>query len=290
MSAPYGTQLVEQLDEQRGWIGRNLVRTSHVLTLLLGAWRPRQTPLVFVVAYPKSGNTWTGQLLADYLELPLPRNPLFPIGFPAVFLTHHCMRPSFPRGVYLVRDGRDILTSQFFYERSWQRRAAASSLGRRARDARDIAAFVEWQLTAKKPASTYATWPAHVRSYLDCRRDDFPLLSYEQLQQDGAAALARVVAQLTGEEPDREKIDAALAKFSFARQTGRTAGAAAPGKWARKGAAGDWVNHFTPAAAEAFDHYAGDVLVELGYESDRGWVEAFRRRPSPPAAEADRPA
>ena len=55
--------------------------------------------------------------------------------------------------------------------------------------------------------------------------------------------------------------------------TGRRPGEEARGEFARKGVSGDWENHFTRAAAEVFDSYAGNALVELGYEQNSSWVE-----------------
>lgn len=40
----------------------------------------------------------------------------------------------------------------------------------------------------------------------------------------------------------------------------------------RKGVAGDWVQHFAPAHAEAFADQFGDLLVKLGYEADDEWL------------------
>jgi hypothetical protein len=47
------------------------------------------------------------------------------------------------------------------------------------------------------------------------------------------------------------------------------------GNFLRKGIAGDWKNAFTPEAARVFDAYAGDLLIELGYERDHSWVDQF---------------
>ena len=39
----------------------------------------------------------------------------------------------------------------------------------------------------------------------------------------------------------------------------------------RKGQAGDWQQHFTPDHKRLFKEYAGETLVELGYEKDLDW-------------------
>jgi hypothetical protein len=40
----------------------------------------------------------------------------------------------------------------------------------------------------------------------------------------------------------------------------------------RKGAPGDWRNHFTPALAREFHELYGDLLAATGYEADGTWV------------------
>ena len=88
---------------------------SHKITWFLGTHFPRTIPLTFVVGYPKSGTTWVCQLTADYLMLPFPRYSILPIGFPAVVHGHELVRRSYPRGVYAVRDGRDVMVSAYFH-------------------------------------------------------------------------------------------------------------------------------------------------------------------------------
>jgi hypothetical protein len=52
----------------------------------------------------------------------------------------------------------------------------------------------------------------------------------------------------------------------FEAQTkGRRAGAEDANSHYRKGVAGDWVNHFTPKVADAFEERFGDMLGRLGY-------------------------
>ena len=59
------------------------------------------------------------------------------------------------------------------------------------------------------------------------------------------------------------------------RQSGRRPGEEDVTQHIRKGVAGDWLNHFTRASAELFNDLAGDVLVTLGYEQDRNWVDRY---------------
>jgi hypothetical protein len=56
-----------------------------------------------------------------------------------------------------------------------------------------------------------------------------------------------------------------------AQAKGRRAGEENTQSHYRKGIAGDWVNHFTPAHVEAFKDRFGDLVEQLGYAADATW-------------------
>jgi len=39
----------------------------------------------------------------------------------------------------------------------------------------------------------------------------------------------------------------------------------------RSGKTGEWKKHFTPEHKKLFKDVAGDLLIKLGYEKDKGW-------------------
>ena len=256
-------------------IKQHMIRASHYATWFLGTRFPKAIPLVFVVAYPRSGTTWVTQLVADYLQLPFPKLSLLPVGFPAVVHGHDRVWKSYPRGIYVLRDGRDALVS-IYWRVSPRQRRAPSRFAKEANTGDSIAAFVEWQLTARKPFSSPVNWDKHVRSFFEVKNPNVVLVRYEDLLRDGETTLAKAMAELTGEEADLGRVRDAIKKFSFERQTGRPAGVEDRSAWYRKGQAGDWVNLFTREAAEIFDRYCGDTLIAAGYEADHSWVESFR--------------
>jgi hypothetical protein len=73
---------------------------------------------------------------------------------------------------------------------------------------------------------------------------------------------------------DRRLLNEVVDSYSFERITGRKPGEEERNSFVRKGITGDWRNHFTREAAEIFDRWAGRLLIELGYESDREWVRS----------------
>lgn len=270
----------------RHWRAR--VRTaSHVATWTLGRCFPSTIPLVFVVGYPKTGTTWACQLAADYLMLPYPRYSLLPVGCEAVVHGHELVKPWYRRGIYVMRDGRDALISQYFFlcrfiaegdnpaiPRMFRR--LFPSMKNKADVASNLPAFLERVLTH---AVTSRPWPEHVRSFYEVGNPGVVMIRYEDLVSDGAAALAQAMSGLTGEEPDEARAEVCLQRFSFerlARRKVRHQGSA----FLRQGRRGDWVNHFSRESAEIFDRHAGEALVQSGYEPDRSWVAEVGRTPA----------
>jgi hypothetical protein len=58
---------------------------------------------------------------------------------------------------------------------------------------------------------------------------------------------------------------------SFRRMSGGREPGHASRAFARKGIAGDWVNHFTPGLRDLYKERIGEFLVEFGFEKSRDW-------------------
>lgn len=277
----------------------HLRTVSHHVTWFLGTRFPGAIPLVFVVGYPKTGTTWVCQLVADYLQLPFPRFSLLPVGCPAVVHGHERVWKRYPKCVYVMRDGRDAVVSQYFHiaqtipegdhpRLTARQRRMFPGLVNKANVHDNFPGFVDRMMT--RPQSSRANWGEHVRSYYESDNPNVVLIRYEDLLHDGEAALARAMARLTGEEADLDRVRDALRRFSFERQAGRRRGVEQPSSFLRKGQVGDWANYFTRQAAETFDRACGEMLIRSGYEPDRSWVASCAPRPAelsvPVAAES----
>lgn len=154
----------------------------------------------FLVSYPKSGNTWTRLLIANLLSPGRPAdfrmmNLLVPdpssenrrhfvrMPRPRVIKSHFCFDPRYPRVIYVVRDPRDVVISEYHYQRKTRRINDDYSL------AEYVAHFVKGE--------TYdevGSWGEHVSSWLIPRGHDarFLLVRYEALLDDAAGELARI--------------------------------------------------------------------------------------------------
>ena len=126
---------------------------------------------IFLVSFPKSGNTWTRFLIGNltHPEEPITFanvNRLVPdiygtsrkgfrrLARPRVIKSHECFDPRYQRVVYIVRDPRDVAVSSYHFARK----------GRHFEDSLPVERYVsEWFL---KPGQPYGTWGEHAGSWL----------------------------------------------------------------------------------------------------------------------------
>lgn len=267
--------------DRRG-MARHMMTASHFITWSLGKRFKKAVPLVYVVGYPKSGTTWACQLAAGYLQLPFPRFAMLPVGFPAVVHGHELVHKEYQSCVYVMRDGRDVMTSLYYHLQRVLLRGGYRRLPKNQRsiflDAKDLESvrenfprFLESQIS--RTIGCRHTWAKHVMSFCDSDHPRLACLKYECLLSDGASTLAHEMAKLNGKEPETSRAQFVLDDYSFARRSGRNPNEEDTTKFMRKGIAGDWKNHFTLEAAQIFDHYCGDALIATGYEPDRTWLD-----------------
>jgi hypothetical protein len=175
---------------------------------------------VFLVSFPKSGNTWTRFLIANLLHpdepanfgnidrlIPesegLTRNELQRVPRPRIMKSHEYFDPRFRKVVYIVRDPRDVAISQFHFYRK----------RRRISDDYSIERFVTRFIAGD--TSDYGSWGDNVASWLVARQksSDFLLLRYEDLLAQTVAELTRV-ASFMGVSPTPELVAQAVERSS----------------------------------------------------------------------------
>jgi hypothetical protein len=240
---------------------------------------------VFLGSYPRSGSTWLRFTLFELLTGEtatfdsVNRNMRGPgthdQGRPVLpargrFLsTHEPYRNEYHRAVYLVRDVRDVVLSEFQYDRE------------RGFVADDFDAYLRQMLSGRKK---YGSWTAHVTSWLDspaARAGNLLLLRYEDLRQSPETVLSTlldflgrptspsaIVAAVRNNslEAMRAKEDALHARPQLVRFPEKPAPPATEdGRFVRQGRVGGWRQQLPPAAAALLEDHAGDVLHRLGY-------------------------
>jgi hypothetical protein len=126
---------------------------------------------IFLVSYPKSGNTWTRFLLGNLMspdervtfvnvERKVPdiyaksKKALKKIPSPRVIKSHECFDPRYRRVIYIVRDPRDVAVSAYHYDRK----------GKNIPDDFPVHTYVTTRFM--KTDEYFGTWGEHAGSWL----------------------------------------------------------------------------------------------------------------------------
>ena len=180
---------------------------------------------VFLVSYPKSGNTWTRFLLGNLLfpdtpvtfanihvlvacPLSTPRKDFERMPRPRTIKSHDCFDPAFPRVIYIVRDPRDVVISHYHYHRKI----------REIDDHLPMEAFVERFLAGETCLAPNGSWGENVGTWLSTREGDprFLMLRYEDLLADAEREVRKIV-QFLNLKTTSAQITQAVERSSAAR-------------------------------------------------------------------------
>ncbi len=219
-------------------------------------------PYYVVNEFPKSGGTWLAQMLADALELPFRRNK--PIRLEKCVTHGHFLNPTGIRNVVVLwRDPRDVIVSLYhhsYFVNEHSNRLLVQLMKERLpfddyRDVRNnLPEFI--QFISTNPITPRFTWSQFVDVWLE--RPGTVQTSYEELRQDAAGTLWRIVMELTGRELPKDRCVTIAENHSFERAKERAAVLSTkPGvemSFVRDGSVGGWRNYFSDEAIEEMNN------------------------------------
>jgi hypothetical protein len=236
---------------------------------------------VWIVSYPKSGNTWTRFLIANLIaggktvdwsnierwvpDIYLNRDPqLLALPRPRYFKSHEAYQPNYRRVVFIVRDPRDVAVSYHHF----LRKAKALPVDAPIDD------FMEKFMGGK--IDPYGSWGENVGSWLGARRgsDNFVVVRYEDLLDNTEAELARMAEMLgltVGAELLRHAVENSHAdrmRQLEQEQRGthkflRSSRSDIP--FVRVAKSGQWRTELPPKAVQQIELAWGSTMRELGY-------------------------
>jgi len=227
---------------------------------------------VFIVSYPKSGNTWVRFLLANLLA------PTETISFrnienyvPDIYKSaatlgrrtgrryiksHHPCYDLYPKFIYIYRDGRDSLVSYYHY-----------ATGKKV----FAGTFADFLFSSF--ATKFSSWSEHVSDACDFATkypDRILVLQYERLLENPSPG-ANSISTFLELGCDHQALARAVKATSFDRLKAmeENSGAENPAKpvtFFRSGRSGQWREYFSAKLYERFCSENGATLLRLGYE------------------------
>lgn len=255
---------------------------------MLGLHRPgRELRILpddtFLVSYPKSGNTWVRMLISNLLSPDKPAdlwtiNRLVPeleavtkrqlsqMPRPRLIKSHFSFDPRYPRVIYIVREPRDVVLSEYHYQRK------TCTIG----DQFPLEEYVT-RFIAGRTCPEDGSWGQNVASWIVTRRGDpkFLLMRYEDLLVDTPGELKKI-AEFLGITVSRQRL-LEVAELSSAERMRKLEKAQSNASSLMKGSrkdiafvraakSGGWRSELPEALAGKIETAWGPLMNYLGYE------------------------
>lgn len=262
---------------------------------------------IFVVGFPKSGNTWLSKMLCHAFNAVLVDDDPSQLEVNdrldnlqndiRIVKSHHLpeqLLKNYPtdeyRIFYVYRDFRDVSISALFYFNGPVNQGLLldKNFCESIMHFSDPLDFQAGRLAIKNyvgqmsdhgipELSQFSTWSQHIETWLEWGKthsNQFQTLTYSDLRADTENQLARAIKKLGLEQFIQSLLCKAIEKESF--ETLKTEFIKkklhSNASFLRSGIVGDWKNYYTQEIAEALSGSVMLKLNELGFETDNLWV------------------
>jgi hypothetical protein len=233
---------------------------------------------IILTEFPKSGGSWVVSMIGDSLNVPsrdiyvrpgfnlfdIKKHPWYrnaeELDFPRQSVIKSHELPDSPlidfdaTYVHLVRDGRDVVVSKWFFDREFSLKNGIITTFEN-----DFDDYIK---------ETAGQWSSYIRAWAN-RRVIFDY--YEKFLESPEKRLGHLLKVMTGHEIDEGKLANTVRKYTKENFSASLDEAFRHNTFVRKGIQGDWRNHFSEKNISAFKEAAGDTLIFLGYESNNDW-------------------
>jgi hypothetical protein len=233
---------------------------------------------VFLASYPRSGQYWMRFLLVesltgesgefDSVDTLFPRVgahgqvPAILPGGGRLIQTHEGYRKEYKKAIYLVRDLRDVVASEYDHARANVQFYAGYNFDRY------LLASLRGQVQGFKP------WNDHVLSWLDsplAERGSLLVIKFEDMRKSTETTLLQILYFL-GASIDLNIVRHAIGNNTVERMRAKenrrrsmNSSGLEKDRHVRSGAVGSWREKLTDAQLQLIERYAGEGLKRLGY-------------------------
>lgn len=234
---------------------------------------------IFIISYPKSGNTWLRFLIANLIfekekvNLSNLTDFIGDLGGdnekkllnqrkPRIFNSHDYFDPRFKKVIYMVRDPRDVLTSLYFYLTS------LGTIKKNYSKSQFVKRFLEGEFDAN-----FGSWNENVGSWININdKNKIIIIKYEDLKKNSYKEINKICKFLKVKK-SKKKISEAIKKSSFEKlrkmenvDLGFTKyfSDSNPGFF-RKGKIGDWKNFLSKKESNKIRKLWKTNMKYLGY-------------------------
>lgn len=233
------------------------------------------SPYWIVNEFPKSGGTWIGEMLAEALQIPFPRNR--PIGIKESLCHGHFINSIGMKNVLVVwRDPRDVMVSFYFhsvFENEVENHHLVNRTLRRLKFddptdvQRNLPTFIKFINTT--PISPHFTWNEFANKWAG--RKNVCEVKYEDFRKDCSASLIHTLDTWADHKLDLETANKIADMHSFAKAKTKASETMkkktnAQVSFVREGSVGGWQKHFNAESEALIKQYCGEGMEKLGYE------------------------
>jgi hypothetical protein len=238
---------------------------------------------IYIVSYPKSGNTWVTFMVANLLEgntittTRQMQNTIFGINSPVarlqaqkhskhrVFTCHFPFNFNMRKVIYLVRDPRSVAVSNWFF------RKKKNIID----DEYPFSEFLRLFLTPRNYSTKFGCWQENAGSWIGARNGtpDFLLLRYEDilhLTAEKVKTIAHFINVNYNEQSLAKTIE--IGSFKNMRKMGeknvkKNQGERNDIKFVRKADPNEWKEYFSREDHELLVEKCGYIMELLGYNT-----------------------
>ncbi|MBZ5679771.1 MAG: sulfotransferase domain-containing protein [Acidobacteriia bacterium] len=228
---------------------------------------------IFTASYPRSGSTWLRFILVELLagqssgfkgvNLLSPdvgehsgAQALLP-GNGRLIKTHELYRLSYKKAIYLARDPRDVMLSEYAYEKA----LGVIDEG--------LDAFLDAFL--RKGVNPFGLWTDHVNTWLDAaeaNQCELLIVRFEDMRRDTVPCLKQMMEFLNFPVDDsaiRKAVEGNSLEQMKAKEKVTPQRASAKGRFVGSGSVAGWKDKLTASQLQRIDQYAGGAMARLGY-------------------------